>query len=67
MKSESLKELIELCQSAQCMVKLEACSTGLVVTVTANRNGVYKTTSGHLDKNDPEMAERLERLVQLVQ
>jgi len=67
MKAESLKELIELCRSAQCQIELYAEPTGIVATVTADRGGVHKSTCGHLDTNDPEMAERLERLVQLVQ
>jgi hypothetical protein len=67
MKTESLKELVELCRAGQCAVKLEACQTGVVAQVMTNRGEVSKQTSVWLDNNDPRMAEKLEAAIQRVQ
>jgi hypothetical protein len=67
MKTESIKELVELCRAGKCAVKLEACQTGVVAHVVANRGEVSKQTSVWLDNNDKEMAEKLEAAIRRVQ
>lgn len=67
MKIESLKELIDLCRAGQCAVKLEACQTGIVAHVTANRGHVSLQTSIFLDPNDKEIAEKLQTAIGRVQ
>ena len=67
MKIESLKELIELCRAGQCAVTLEACQSGIVAKVVANRGEVSKQTSVWLDNNDKEMVEKLEAAIRRVQ
>jgi len=67
MKTESLKEIIELCCAGKCSVTLEARETGIVITVATIRASVSKTTTEWLDRNDKEMAEKLEAAVQRVQ
>lgn len=67
MKTESLKELINLCIAGQCSVKLEACQTGIVANITATRGHVNLQTSIYLDRNDAEIAEKLETAIQRVQ
>ena len=67
MKTESLKELIELCRAGKCSVKLEACETGIVAHVVAIRGGVSKTLSEWLDHNDARMDEKLREAVARVQ
>lgn len=67
MKTESIKELIDLCRAGQCAVKLEGCQTGVVAVIIANRGVVTKQTSVFLDPNDKEMADKLESAVHSVQ
>lgn len=67
MKTESLKELIDLCRAGQCAVKLEACQTGIVANIVANRGHVSLQTSIYLDPNDKEIAEKLQSAIQRVQ
>lgn len=67
MKTESIKELIDLCRAGQCFVKLEASQTGVVALVTSSRGHVHLETSIYLDANDPENAEKLQTAIRRVQ
>ena len=67
MKTESLKELIDLCRAGQCSVSMEACQTGIVANITANRGHVSLQTSVYLDANDKEIAEKLQTAIHRVQ
>lgn len=67
MKNESLRELVELCRAGSCAVTLEACQTGIVAQVTANRADTTRSTSQWLDRNDADMAGKLEAAIRRVQ
>jgi hypothetical protein len=67
MKTESIKELVQLCIAGNCTVKLEACKTGTVAIVSSNRGEVFKQTSAWLDINDSAMDEKLKAAVGRVQ
>lgn len=67
MKTESIKELIDLCRAAQCAVTLEGCQSGVVAKIMATRGEVSRQTSVYLDSNDREMADKLEAAVRRVQ
>ena len=66
MKTEALKELVELCNTGDCTVQLEASKSGIVTIVQAHRNGVSLQTSVYLDRNDAKMGEVLQATVDRV-
>lgn len=67
MKTESIKELIALCQAGCCAIKLEGCASGVVATVSSNRGKLALQTTEYLDVNDASTAEKLEAAVKRVQ
>jgi len=46
---------------------MEACQTGIVANITANRGHVSLQTSVYLDANDKEIAEKLQTAIHRVQ
>ena len=66
MKTEALKELVELCHTGDCTVQLEASKSGIVAIVRAHRNGVSLQTSVYLDRNDTKMGEGLQETIDRV-
>ena len=59
MTTESIKELIRLCESGQCGITLDASITGVVANVTALKQGVTRQMSFYLDRNDESIGATL--------
>jgi len=67
MTNKEIKALIELCVSGHCAITLEACQTGVVASVKSMRGKVVLETSEYLDRNDNEVAEKLDAAIKRVQ
>lgn len=66
MKTKTISELIEMCVTNRCAIRLEACTTGVVARVSGERGDVSVETSVYLDANDPDAGQKLDNAVKRI-
>jgi FKBP-type peptidyl-prolyl cis-trans isomerase 2 len=66
MKTKTIIELIEMCVTGNCSIRLEACRTGVVARVNGERGDVAVETSVYLDANDPLAGQKLDNAIRRI-
>jgi hypothetical protein len=66
MTTKTLNELIEMCRIGNCAITLEACTTGIVARVRANRQDVSLEKSVWLDANADYAGRMLDNAVRAI-
>ncbi len=66
MNNEALFELIQLCKKNTCSINLQGCTTGIVVSITANRGHVALSTSCYIDQNEKDPLQVLTNAIERI-